>query len=104
MDVTISERSLLKLTSQQIEEIKQANGAGLVDAFVDDRYVYYVSESGRDLDWHGFSGKANKNVNAPYVVCPEHTEEAWEKYQESIATEPPTEPPTEAPSEDTPAA
>ena len=104
MDVKISERSLLKLTSQQIEEIKQANEAGLVDAFVDDRYVYYVSESGKDLDWHGFKGKANKNVNAPYVVCPAHTEEAWEKYQESIATEPPTEPPTEAPSENNPTA
>ena len=96
-DVEISERALLKMTPKQVEEVKRANGAGLVDAYVDNRYVYYVSEGGDPLNWHGFDGKANKNIDAPYVVCPVHTEEAWEKYQESIATEPPTEPPTEAP-------
>ncbi len=96
-DVEISERALLKMTPKQVEEVKRANGAGLVDAYVDNRYVYYVSESGDSLSWHGFDGKANKNVDAPYVVCPVHTKESWEEYQESIATEPPTEPPTEAP-------
>ena len=102
MDVEIGKYALLKLTPSQVDEIKKANGAGLVDAFVDNRYVYYVSDSGSDLDWHGFDGKANKNISAPYVVCPEHNEKTWEEYQASIATEPPTEPPTEAP-EETPA-
>ena len=101
MDVTISEFALLKLTPSQIEEIKQANGVGLYDSFVDDRYVYYISESGDALSWHGFNGNANKNVDAPYVVCPVHTKEAWLAYQESIATEPPTEAPTEPPVEET---
>ena len=105
-NVTISEYALLKLTPSEIQEIKNAHGAGLVDSFVDDRYVYYISEGGEALSWHGFNGKANKDVDAPYVVCPVHTKEAWEAYQESIATEPPTEPPTEAPeapTENTPA-
>ena len=97
MTVKISERALLKLTPTEVEEIKRANSAGLLDAFVDDRYVYYVSTSGSALSWHGFNGKANKNIDSPYVLCPEHTKESWEKYQASIATEPPTEPPTEAP-------
>ncbi len=95
LDVEIAERALLKLTPSEVDAIKQANGAGLYDSYVDDHYVYYVSESGNKLDWHGFNGKANKDVDAPYVLCTKHTAKTWEEYQESIATEPPTEPPTE---------
>ena len=42
-----------------------------------DNYVWYL-----DGDWHGFSGNAQPNVSAPYIVCPEHTAEAWEKKEE----------------------
>ena len=90
--VKIDSRALLKLTPDQVEELKAADNAGLKDTFTDNRYVYYVSDSGKDLDWHGFDGKANKNVDAPYVVCPVHTQKAWEEYEAAQATEPPTEP------------
>ena len=100
--VKIDSRSLLKMTPSDVEQVKSAYKVGLSSDFRDNRYVYYVSESGSPLDWHGFDGKANKNVDAPYVVCPVHTQKTWEEYQASIATEPPTEPPTEAP-EETPA-
>ena len=30
----------------------------------------------------------NKNVDAPYMVCPVHTKEAWEAYEKEHATTP----------------
>jgi len=41
-------------------------------------------------------------VDAPYVVCPIHTQKAWEEYEAAQATEPPTEPekPEEVPETD----
>ena len=94
-NVKIDERALLKMTPSDIDQIKEASTAGLASDFRDDRYVYYVSEDGKPLDWHGFGGKANKKVDAPYIVCPVHTQEAWEEYEASQATEPPTEEPVE---------
>ena len=97
--VKIDGRSLLKMTPNDVEQIKRASSAGLASDFRDDRYVYYVSEDGTPLNWHGFSGNANNGVDAPYVTCPVHTRQAWEEYEASQATEPPTEAPTEAPAE-----
>jgi membrane peptidoglycan carboxypeptidase len=97
--VEISERALVKLTPSEVQELKQAYKVGLYGDFVDDHYVYYVSEGGSDQNWHGFSGNANPDVDAPYVICPKHNQKTWDEYQESIATEPPTEPPTEAPAD-----
>ena len=99
--VKIDGRSLLKMTPSEVDQIKRASSVGLASDFRDDRYVYYVSEDGSPLNWHGFSGKANSGVDAPYVTCPVHTREAWEEYEASQATEPPTEAPTEAPAEST---
>ena len=90
--VKIDSRALLKLTPDQVDELQAADNAGLRDTYTDNRYVYYVSEGGDPLSWHGFDGKANKNVDAPYVICPVHTQQAWEDYEASQATEPPTEP------------
>lgn len=91
-DVKIEKRALVKMTPAEIQEILDASKNGLNSAFTDDRYVYYVDTDGDELDWHGFNGKANQDVDAPYVVCPVHTKEAWEEYMASQATEPPTEP------------
>jgi hypothetical protein len=91
-DVSIDARSLLKLTPGEIQTIKSALTAGLRSAFGDSCYVYYISESGDPLDWHGFDGDANYGISAPYVICPVHTQEAWEEYLADLAakeTEPP---------------
>ena len=99
-NVEISERALVKLTPSEVQELKSAYKVGLYGDFVSDNYVYYVSDGGGDLDWHGFSGKANDGVNAPYVVCSKHTAKTWDEYEASIATEPPTEAPAETPAEE----
>ena len=97
--VKIDKRALLKLTPAGVDEINTAYKYGLSSDFRDNRYVYYVSESGTPLNWHGFNGKANEGIDAPYVLCPVHTAKAWADYEASQATEPPTEAPTEAPAE-----
>ena len=74
--------ALVKLTPDEIEDIRLASKNGLSAAYSDDRYVYYVSASGSPLDWHGFSGNANNGINAPYIVCTAHSRQAWEAYEE----------------------
>ena len=75
-DVEIESRSLVKLSRAEVEEIKQTRYYGLNEQYYDDGYVYYL-----DGAWHGFDGNANDGVDEPYLVCPEHTREAWEEYE-----------------------
>ena len=77
-DVKIESRALLKMGKAEVETIKQAAKCGLWAGFTDDRYVYYT-----DGNWHGFNDKANDGVNAPYVVCPAHTQKTWDEYEKA---------------------
>ena len=86
-DAQIEARSLVKLTQAEVNEIKQAISAGLYDIYADDSYVYLVDEDGNDIPWHGFYGNANLNYDTPYVVCPLHTQSAWEEYEQEHGTE-----------------
>ena len=91
-DVSINTRALLKLTPSEVQKIRSALGSGLKSAFGDDRYVYYISESGDPMDWHGFDGDANRGIAAPYVMCKAHTHDTWLAYladQAAKETEPP---------------
>ena len=93
--VSIDSRALLKMTPDEVQVIKDALRVGLKSNFGDDHYVYYVSEDGGDLDWHGFDGNANRGVNAPYIICTAHTKETWEAYEAEQATEETQPPETE---------
>lgn len=75
-DAEISARSLVKLTQEEVDEIKAARNVGLNDLYTMDGYVYYLGEDG----WHGFFGNANDGIEAPYVVCPLHNEQTWLEY------------------------
>ena len=81
-DVKIVKRSLVKLTQAEVDAIKAAGRVGLNAQHLDDSYVYLITTGGNPGEWHGFSGNANKGVDAPYIVCKEHTKEAWEKLEE----------------------
>ena len=89
---SIDSRALLKMTPSEVQVIRDALSAGLKSAHGDDRYVYYISENGSALDWHGFSGNANSGLSAPYVICSEHTAESWDAYFMSQPTEGETTP------------
>ena len=68
----VESRSLVRMTLDEVEEIRAAAHLGLVDGYLNDGYVYYL-----DGDWHGFSGNANYGEEAPYVVCQEHSSAHW---------------------------
>ena len=72
-EAEVETRSLVKLTRTEVDEIKAAAGSGLVDAYLNSGYVYYVDGSGDGIGWSGFYG--NGGGEAPYLMCPEHTQE-----------------------------
>lgn len=95
--IKIEERALVKMTQNELNELQNAENYDLKEAYLSDDYIYFVDSDGEPLEFHGLKGDANKGVEAPYIVCPVHTAEAWKKYQEEQgATEPsdPTEPTT----------
>ena len=89
-NVKITKVGLLKLTEQQIEDILQASRYGLVSGYVRDDYVYLVDKEGNDKNFTGMKNDANKDAEAPYIVCTKHTEKAWQEYEN--ANPPETEP------------
>ncbi len=86
--VTIGQRGLVKMTQDEINEILMAEPYRLHSEFLDNRYVYLINSDGSDGVFKGFHGDCNEGVNAPYAVCPVHTKEAWEKYQQAQKPEP----------------
>lgn len=86
-DAQIETRSLVKLTQDEVNAIKAAIGVGLSDIYATDGYVYFDGETG----WHGFYGNANNGIEAPYLVCPLHNEQAWREYEQHLPEEDPGE-------------
>ena len=90
--VKIEQKSLVKLTQEEVDEIFKASKHGLVSQYLGDEWVYLVNEDGTDGVFRGINGKLLQMEEAPYKICPEHTQKAWEEYQSTMPTEPePTE-------------
>lgn len=79
--ITIAQKGLLKLTQSEVDEILAANGNGLESKYLQDNYVYLINSDGTDSTWHGFRNSVNNSVSSPYKACTMHTEEMWEKYE-----------------------
>ena len=92
---TIEERSLVKITQTELNELITAKGYGLEEKYVNDEMIYLISDSGYNLNFHGINGNANVGVNAPYIVCTEHTKAAWDAL--NAATTTPTDQPETTP-------
>lgn len=80
-DANVAARSLVKLNSGEIDEIRSAIGVGLNSVYASDGYVYY-----QDGAWHGFSGNYANN-DQPYLVCPIHNQDSWLEHEENQPTE-----------------
>jgi hypothetical protein len=80
--VDIQERSLVKMNQEEITEVLRARDEayGLWKEFCGQEYIYYVDSKGNDLVFKGLDNRLQQDVDAPYVICPEHTKEAWEEY------------------------
>ena len=67
--VTISKKALVKMTKEELQEIRKAYGSGLAS------FMY-------GSNW----------ISGSITTCKEHTKESWEAYLNSLPTEPePTE-------------
>ena len=91
-EVVIEEKALVKMTEDELEEILKAKKYRLDENFLRNDYIYLVDDNGNPKNFKGLEGDANENVDAPYVVCPMHTQQAWEAYQQQQAATQPTEP------------
>ena len=93
MEATISKKSLVKMSADDVAEIKKALGVGLSGGYPEANRVYYTGG-----DWHGYDGKLQTGESKPYIVCPVHTAKAYEEYLASQVpeVEEPTEPGTAA--------
>lgn len=80
-DAEVASRSLVKLNSGEVDEIRSAIGVGLNGVYASDGYVYY-----QDGTWHGFSGNYANN-DQPYLVCPIHNQDSWLEHEENQPTE-----------------
>ena len=81
-DADVQQRSLVRLNSEEVEEIRSASGVGLNTLYTGDGYVYY-----EDGAWHGFQKNANSGWEEPYLVCPIHNQEAWEEHEANQPTD-----------------
>ena len=95
--IKFRESALVKMTQGELDEIAKAGPYNLSDIYEQDEFVYLVNENGSDGVFKGIHGDLQQDVDAPYMVCPVHTKEAWEKYQQSQKPTDPTDPtdPTE---------
>lgn len=94
----IEEKALVKMTQDELDEIKKASSYNLSKNYLQDNYIYLVNSNGSDAVFTGIYGNLKQSVSAPYMVCPVHTKEAWEAYEASQA---PVQPEPSEPVEDT---
>ncbi len=84
---TIEEKTLVRITVEEFEELKKASKTGLVDAYVRDDYIYLVNKKGEDAAFKGFKNNLNKEEDHPYQICSYHTEETWKALLEATPPE-----------------
>ena len=86
--VKLKKIGLVKLTQKEIDDFMRAKNYKLADVYLRNDYVYLVDEEGKDAVYKGLDGQMQQDVEAPYMVCPVHTQKAWEEYQQQNPTEP----------------
>lgn len=87
--VTVEEKALVKISVQELEEIRKAKSLKLKEYYLGNEWIWLVDEEGKDTVFTGVDGKLKQNVNAPYLICPVHDQAAWEEYQSSLEPIPP---------------
>ena len=73
MGASISSKSFVKMSYDDVKEIRNAMKAGLYSGYPDENRIYYTSGS-----WHGYSGNRQSGVHEPYIVCTTHTKKGYE--------------------------
>ena len=82
---TITKRSLVKMTQATVDELFAAKEHGLQQPHLADNYIYLVDNSGNPVNnFRGVEGNKNVGINAPYLVCDQHTKQQWDDYLASL--------------------
>ena len=96
----LTQKSLVKRTQAEVEELYLAMESGLKAMYLRNNYIYLVNSRGEDVPFYGIAGDLTNAAGTPYISCPIHTREKWDAYVaehpwiEGGTTEP-TTPPTE---------
>ena len=72
MGASIGSKSLVKLSSDEVSDIRNAMKAGLSGGYPDEKNVYYTAGG-----WHGYSGNLQSGSSEHYIVCTEHNAKAY---------------------------
>ena len=80
--VKLEERSLLKMTQEEIDELAMAKKVNLKAEYVKDFYIYQVDEFDEPVPFHGIEGDLDEDVTSPCIMGTGHTEKMWEDYKE----------------------
>lgn len=95
----LTQKSLVKRTQSQVEQLYEARSSGLKEMYLRDNYIYLINSRGEDVPFYGIDGDLTNTAGTPYISCTVHTKEKWEAYVASHpwAGEDPTQPtdPTE---------
>ena len=78
--IAIRQNGLVKMTQKDIDEILKAERYRLLRDYLRNDYVYFINPDGSDGWFKGIKNNLEQSVMAPYMVCPLHTQQAWERY------------------------
>lgn len=78
--VVLTQKSLVKMTQSDIDEILRAEPYNLLRDYLRNDYVYFINADGSDGRFKGIKNNLSQSVAAPYKVCAVHTQQAWEQY------------------------
>ncbi len=90
--VTVTKQALVRMTRNELDVIRRASGSGLAGYMQTNVWVYQINSGGGDSVFTGIFNNLEQDVEAPYMVCTTHNEQAWNDYLNSLPPEPdPTE-------------
>ncbi len=78
---TLSKRSLVKVTQNELRDIAAVYTHGLEEDYLQDNYIYLVDINGYPVNnFKGILGDKNYGVAVPYLVCTIHNQSSWQEY------------------------
>ena len=80
--VRLEQRSLVKMTQEQIDELANAKKVNLLSDYTKDLYIYQVDKQGNPVPFQGIEGNLGEDVTDPCIMATGHTEALWEKYKQ----------------------
>ena len=78
--IVLTQKSLVKRTQSQVEELFAAMDSGLKDMYLRNDYIYLTNSRGEDVPFYGIAGNVSNPAGTPYLSCQLHTKASWNQY------------------------